>query len=79
MFGGRCWGLDQIGIRLLLDGNRVLVKFKFTVFLADFEAHAMGFSFKGASGSVPCMRCRNVVGRCGYFDNDPNLLHIWSP
>ncbi|CAK0839344.1 unnamed protein product [Prorocentrum cordatum] len=63
----------------MLNGTRLLLKARFGVFLADFEAHVNAFSFKGAAGSVPCPRCRNVVGRCEHFDDSPDVLHIWSP
>eukprot|EP00959_Pyramimonas_sp_CCMP1952_P461137 9481100-Pyramimonas_sp.AAC.1 len=76
--GSKCWGLDKVGIRVNLNGHRRHVTARFAVFLADFEAHVNSFSFKGAAGSVPCPKCRNVVGRCEYFDDDPDVLHIWS-
>ena len=75
-FGSRTWCLNTVGIRINVAGRPVKLRCRFSSFLADFEAHQYGFSFKGAAASVPCPMHRNVMGRCAYFEGHHSLVHL---
>jgi len=46
------------------NGERLVRCGAFNGFLCDEKAHNQVVGCKGASGTKPCMRCANVVGRC---------------
>ena len=46
--------------------------------VADWEQHVKSFNLKGYNGIVPCGICKNVVGRCPFFQGDAHLVHVQS-
>ena len=60
------------------DGRSIVVRLRRQLTVADWEQHVKTMSLKGYNGSVPCGICRNVLGRCPFFENDPDFVHLHS-
>ena len=60
----------------------LLVRFVYTVTLADADAHRSLKAIKGSSGIEPCLTCANAMGRCGEyedFESDGFTMHVLNP
>ena len=69
------WDFERTGVRISIPGASRVIKAQFKVFLADAKALAEFLSLKGSSGKKPCCECKNVIGRCEFFDDGPYFLH----
>lgn len=49
------------GVAYCSNGQRVILRAAFAGFLSDEKAHKEVFGVKGASGTKPCITCKNVV------------------
>ena len=45
--------------------------------MQDWEQHVKVFNLKGYNASMPCGVCKNVMGRCPYFEHE-YLVHLHS-
>jgi hypothetical protein len=67
------------GIHFQLAHGIFTLRCRIKICLADWEQIVKWFGLTGYHGSVPCGSiCRNVVGRCSYFEDDAHLLHLHS-
>jgi hypothetical protein len=55
----------------------LIVRASGQLIVADWDQHVKTFNLKGYHGSVPCGICKNIVGRCEYFE-DEYLVHLHS-
>ena len=69
----RQFGFLGTGVRLGHTTPLRVLKARYGGAVQDYEAHAHAFCFKGASGSLPCIRCMNVVA--GRDVSQQSLLH----
>lgn len=60
------------------DGTSIIIRARRIIHLADWEQQVKTFNIKGYNGTVPCGICRNVLGKCRFFDDDPYFLHVHS-
>ena len=79
IFEGSGWNMST-GI-LLRHGSEepILLQMEFAAMHEDGAALKESFSLKGSSGCSPCGICSNVMGRCGFFEDDSGFSHVWSP
>ena len=61
-----------------------LLKAEYDGTVADADELRALHSVKGASGNIPCMKCRNVLGRCGDYASvrakpDDGAYHFLDP
>ena len=62
-FSPTTFNFESSGVRVqTVGGGTALVKARFACFLMDEKALKIVLSVKGASGTKPCLACKNVVG-----------------
>ena len=58
-------------------GTVTIVRARRHLTIADWDQHVRTFNLKGYNARVPCGMCKNVLGRCKFFQ-DPYLVHLHS-
>lgn len=70
---------QRTGIVINAYGTDHSIRCKFGFYLADERALKDVTCSKGASGSKPCLCCRNVVGRAHPAADEEYLVHYTNP
>jgi hypothetical protein len=68
----------ETGIPVPTSFGTVLVRATCKLTIAYWEENIHMYHLVGYNGSVPCGLCRNVLGRCPWFEHE-RLVHIHSP
>jgi len=63
IFFGEGWNFEKVGVRCPTSSGFFIFRARFGAFLEDEKAIKETWSVKGASGTKPCLWCKNVVGR----------------
>lgn len=73
--------LARTGLLAPFGGETFLVRASFAGFLGDEKALKEVYNVKGASGSKPCLNCKNIfVQRAGAgVENDPYIRDLTTP
>jgi len=77
------WNFKRLGVRMRL-GERMQDAWQlhatFACWVSDEKAFKELCNVKGASGTKPCLQCKNVIGRVGRGDVMGNyLVHVTEP
>ena len=59
------------------NGDTVIIRVARFCTIADMDQHTKSFNLKGPSGKIPCVICRNCIGRCDEFQHQ-YLVHIFA-
>ena len=75
------FNFELTGVRLRNGVDSTIVKARYSITLADEPALAKVKGAKGHSGRKPCLKCKNIMGRVGSYEDfeDEYCLHYLEP